>query len=93
MQIHHVETAYEDRFVLDPALGPVKRREQVMRQSGIDRIMHDGKTYERGPDGTFEVPDEVGAFLCGRSLANGSFSPGPNPFVEESPPKRTPKRT
>ena len=84
-QIHHVLVTHEDRWVVDPALGPVKRREQVTRASTVERLVHNGKTYEVQPDGTFDVPDDLAQFQTSRP---GWFY-GPSPFAPEvSVPKR-----
>lgn len=89
MQIHHVETSFHDRYVVDPEHGQVRRREEVLRCSDITQVSHDGKTYSRDDDGTFDVPDDVAAFLVGRRTGQGTWRTGPNPFADEIAPKRT----
>jgi hypothetical protein len=84
MQIHHVHVTYEDRYVLDPALGPVKRREEVIRPSTTHNITWKDESYDRGPDGTFDVPDECGQFYVTRP----GWYAGPSPFPPE---EETPK--
>ena len=81
MQIHHVETSYEDRWVLDEQRGAVKRREQIMKRSSAERIVHNGETYEVEADGTFLVPDDVAAFMCRQP----GWHEGPSPFSPDEP--------
>lgn len=80
MQVHHVQSTFTERYVLDPARGPVKRREEVLAASGVTTISHDGITYERGEDGTFQVPDDLGTFLVSHRSARGAWHEGPSPF-------------
>lgn len=101
MQIHHIITTEVDRFVLDATLGPVKRRELVMKSSGIDHLTYANREFHRDPDGTFTVDDDVAAFFLGRKDASGSWFAGPSPFAPEvsttegdgSPRPRTPRKT
>jgi hypothetical protein len=86
MQIHHVVTAYVDRFVLDPELGPTKRRELVMKASDISVVSNaDYGEFGVGADGTFDVPDAFGQFLLGHQTSNGTWHQGPSPFAPEQP--------
>ena len=81
MQIYFVERTYRDRWVMDEDRGLAKRRELIMQPSGIDRIVHEGKTYEVGDDMTFDLPDDVGrAILKMRPDAQE----GVNPFAAEA---------
>ncbi len=97
MQIHHIITTNVDRFVLDPTLGPVKRRELVMKQSDVQTIASGGHTYEMQPDLTFEVPPELGNFYLTHKDKDGSWHEGPNPFAayleEETETPHPAKRT
>jgi len=80
-QIYHAETTTVERYVLDPTLGPIKRREEALKPSGTWRIgAPDGATFERGADGTFEVPDEVAAFW----LRRPGWHEGASPFAAEA---------
>ncbi|MDA8329889.1 MAG: hypothetical protein M0027_01520 [Candidatus Dormibacteraeota bacterium] len=81
MQIHFVEVQMRDRYVLDEHLGPVKRREQVLQPSSIDRINHKGQTYEVQDDLTFHVPDDVGREIL---AMRPDCHSGPNPFAVEA---------
>lgn len=83
MIIHHVESRFEDRWVLDPTLGAVKRREEIVRPSGARTISHGGETYDIDPQGHFEVPDEVGAYLCRLPGWHSGLSPFPPENLEE----------
>lgn len=83
MKIHHVFTSYVDRYVIDPALGPVKRREELIKQSDVTSITWEGNTYLIQPDGSFDVPDAAGHFLTSRASAVGRWYEGPNPYAAE----------
>lgn len=94
-QIHSVEETTEDRYILDPKLGAVMRREQVMKPSdtagisvpaGVFDSCPDGASFERQADGTFDVPADVAAHY----VAQPGWHEGPNPFPPE-PPAETPK--
>lgn len=87
MQIHHVETTYVDRYVLDPSLGPIKRRELVMKASDIVKV----GDVERSPDGTFDVPESLGAFLLSHRDRSGTWHEGPTPFPPEPKAKASSK--
>lgn len=98
MQIHHVISSYIDRYVLDSTAGPVMRHELVMKESGAQAIVHEGKTYPLDEEtGTFDVPEEVGQFYISRPNGNGVWREGPNPFYmeleEEGSPTPQIKRT
>lgn len=77
-QIHHVAVSHQDRYVLDPALGAVKRREEVLAPSSVDRVVHEGDTFE-AENGSFNVPDELASFL----LAQPGWHEGPSPFEDD----------
>lgn len=81
-QIHHVQTGYRDRWVLDADEGAVKRREMVMRHSDVHRIAHEGKTYDVHDDGTFHVPDAVAAHM----LRMPGWHEGESPFYDDTRP-------
>jgi hypothetical protein len=89
MQIYHVEEKPHNRFVLDPDLGQVMRREMVMKASSVETIERGGKKYELRPDGTFEVDNETAQFL----LSRPGWHEGDNPFYAdvEIEPARPPK--
>jgi hypothetical protein len=93
-QIYHVEEQDEDRFVLDPKLGPVMRREKVMKQSSVEKLERGDKVYEVRPDGTFIVDEVTAAF----QLSRPGWHSGANPFfvdveiVPASAPKITKAR-
>lgn len=84
-EIHHTQVGYEDRWVLDPAMGAVKRREEILKPSGVERIVHGDDTYERTDRGSFEVPDGVADFY----VRMPGWHRGPSPFAPE--PKAAPK--
>jgi hypothetical protein len=76
MQIHNVEKVDQAVSAIDPIHGIVRRVETVIKQSSVTSI--DGK-YNIGPDGSFDVPDDVAAFLCNTP----GWYAGPNPYAEE----------
>jgi hypothetical protein len=83
--IHHVETSYKDRWVADPDLGMVKRHEMILGRSTTGAIAHKGKTYNVTDDGTFEVPEDLAAFL----LNQKGWHEGATPFPpDEAAPSR-----
>jgi hypothetical protein len=93
-RIHHVEQHYEDRFVLDPQLGPVKRRELVMKPSTVESIVAKGEEYRRLDDLTFEVPEDVRVEFCGdgrHRMGRPGWAEGANPFATEAEEKAAPK--
>lgn len=77
MQIHHLEVVRSEHYVLDDDLGVVRRREQALQQSSVDRIVHEGVTYEVQPDGSFIVPDDLGRLM----LSRPNWHPGPSPLA------------
>lgn len=77
MQIHHLEVVRSEHYVLDDDLGVVRRREQALQQSSVDRIVHEGATYEVQPDGSFIVPDDLGRLM----LSRPNWHPGPSPLA------------
>lgn len=79
MQIYHVEEKPQNRFVMDPTLGQVMRRELVMKQSSVEKIDRKGKVYELLPDGTFQVDEETGRYL----LSLPGWHEGDNPFYAD----------
>lgn len=99
MQIYHVHTTYEDRWLLDPDKGAVKRREALMRPSGTSSISvpegqfdscPTGATFEVTADGAFNVPEDVAEFF----LRMPGWGEGISPFPPEdlAPPKGTRSR-
>ena len=87
-KIFQVQEKYEDRWVLDPEKGAVKRHERLMQPSDTERIVMpksehhpEGKTYEKGPDGSFEVDDHTAAF----HLARAGWHEGISPFADNEP--------
>ena len=83
MQIHQVHTKDVDRWVLDPGLGPVKQKTQIMTKATTHCITHEGIEYHIQPDGSFEVPDEVGAFYVNRPHDGWYEGPSPYPLSSE----------
>ena len=77
MQLHHVHEHHVERWIVDPALGPVKRRDPVVKQSDTHAIVHEGVQYDRDENGNFEVPEEVGQFYINRV---DGWHEGPSPF-------------
>jgi hypothetical protein len=93
MQIYHVHTTYEDRWVLDPQLGNVKRREEIIAPSGTHQLVIPAGQFESVPEGgefdadtsgTFSVPDDVGAYF----LRMPGWNEGLSPFPPEEAPKK-----
>ncbi len=81
MQIHRLDTVRNERYVLDDELGVVMRKEQAIQPSTTTVICHEGVTYEVQADGTFHVPENVGAFF----LRMPDWHAGPSPFAPEGP--------
>jgi hypothetical protein len=78
-QIHHTVVSHQDRYVLDPEFGAVKRREQVFAKSDVEQIKHGDDSYEVQPDGSFVVPAELADFM----LKQPGWNEGPSPFAPE----------
>jgi hypothetical protein len=98
MQIYNLQETYEERWILDPVTGPAKRREAVVKPSGMDRISvpagvyascPQGKVFEVQPDGTFEVPQDIGEFYVRQPGWHSGASPFPS---DDLPPSREPLR-
>jgi hypothetical protein len=84
MQIHQVEEHTVNVHKLDPVYGMRLHQERALRRGTTARISHPGfDPIDIGPDGTFDVPDEVGAHFVGRP----GWYEGPNPFEEAQAPK------
>ena len=87
MQIYHVHTTYEDRWVLDPDKGSIKRREELMKPSGTTSISVPAGRFASCPDGetfeaegsTFSVPDDVAEYF----LRMPGWAEGLSPFPPE----------
>jgi hypothetical protein len=86
MKIYCIEETPEERSSLDPVFGPVKRAETMKKASSIDRISVPahvfasspaGGVWEIQPDGTFEVPDDVGKSMTIRPGWHEGLSPFP----------------
>lgn len=95
MKIFHVQESWQDRWVLDPVTGPAMRHELVAKQSTMGTIsvpekvypsLPDGATFDVGDDGSFEVPDEVGAFF----LRMPGWHAGVSMFPKEEAPAEEP---
>ncbi len=84
MQIHPVIETFKDRYVMDPTLGPVRRREAILDHPGAQAIVIEDQEFYPDSDGTFDVPDDIAAKLLGRKTGNISWHPGANPFVTEA---------
>lgn len=78
-QIHHVQTTFKERWVLDPALGPTKRREQVLSRSGMQTIVRGDKVWEVQPDGSFLVDEDTANYMT--NMPN--WYDGPTPFAPD----------
>lgn len=92
--IYHVKEQPHDRYVLDPALGPVLRHETIMKPVQNELIKYGSREYKVNDDGTFTVDDDCAAHL----LAQPGWHEGANPFfIEElkapEPQYRAPKVT
>lgn len=66
MKIHHVIETTQDRWEVDPVRGPGRVRSAIVRPSDVHRLVFKKKTYDIGPDGSFDVPNEVGKFYVGK---------------------------
>lgn len=82
MKIHHVTESFEDKWEAHQDLGMVKVRRTVMADSGMTTLVHDGKTYEAGEDGAFDVPASVAEFYVG-AVKRAGWHSGPSPFTRE----------
>ncbi len=81
MQIHRLDTVRTQHYVVDDDLGVVLRKEQAIQPATTTAICHQGRTYEVQPDGSFLVPDDVGAFF----LRMPDWHAGPSPFAPDGP--------
>lgn len=82
MQIHHLEVKRTYENVIDPRTGKVVRRmsePQLAPASTSGITSEDGEQFNVAPDGTFEVPHEVGAYY----LKQDGWFVGSNPFAEQ----------
>lgn len=92
MQIYHVQSTVEDRHDVDPLKGIVVRREEILKESSLERLSHpEHGTFERRADGTFEVPDDFGRFLLSRRMADGVWKQGKSPFAKAPEAVEAPK--
>jgi hypothetical protein len=85
MQIHNSTSSTKLVWSLDPSRGPVQQTERVVERGGATRITvpkggfastPDGATFELQPDGTFHVPDDIGAFY----VRTPNWFEGSSPF-------------
>jgi hypothetical protein len=91
MQIHHVESTYEEKWVFDPQTGPGKQRVAKMLPSALQCISvpgaepgrlppfpssPTGASFDAGDDGSFVVPDDVAVHF----LAMPGWHEGISPF-------------
>lgn len=90
--IHHTHIEKTMRWTLDPDRGAVKEPVAVLKRSNVDRIVHDGETYEIHGDGSFYVPDHVAAFLLRMPDWHEGESPFPPDDVAPSPSELQPPR-
>ena len=90
MQIHHIHIEYKNRWVLDPDLGQVQRREEIIQPSGASLMAipagqfdstPDGQEFTADESGTFDLPDDVAEWL----LTLPGWTPGLSPFAPETP--------
>jgi len=80
MQIHHLQVEKVWESVLDPRTGRIVRKsEDQLAPATTAALTYDGVQYNRDPDGSFEVPGEVGAYY----LKQDGWQVGPNPFAEQ----------
>jgi len=80
MKIFQVQETYEDTWVLDPDKGALKERRMRMKPSTTSRIQfHDGRTFEVGPDMSFDLPDDVAKFF----LRMPGWHEGISPYAEQ----------
>jgi hypothetical protein len=89
MQVYHATVKVEDRHEVDPRTGRIERvRDEYLTPSSLASIHPAGTdtTYEKGPNGAFEVPEEVGRVLLGKQ---GWFAGAPP--VRESAPASVPE--
>lgn len=81
MKIHHIISERVGKYFTDPMRGNVYKEEDVLRSSDVHAITHEGVTYTKGDDGTFEVPQDVANFFLARR-DTGTWREGANPFAE-----------
>ena len=80
-KIHNVEVFAENHYETDPHRGLVLKETTSIKQGTAEEIVHPTGTYTVGPDGSFDVPDEVADFLC----TTPNWFRGPSPFAEQAP--------
>jgi len=85
VQIHNAKASTKLTWALDPVRGPIQQTERVIERATTSAISvpkkgfascPEGATFEIQPDGTFEVPDDVGAFYTRMP----DWHAGPSPF-------------
>jgi hypothetical protein len=80
MKIHQVVESTELKHVIDPIRGMTVHREQVLKPGVAATIDHpEHGTFEINPDGSFDVPDELGEWLCNTP----GWYEGSTPFGEQ----------
>lgn len=85
MLVYHAQVQFEDRHELDPKTGRLERfRDEIVKSSSMAAFKPAGqdRTFEKGPDGAFDVPDEIGHQLLGKQ---GWFAGAPPKAVEPAP--------
>jgi len=85
-RIHHVINSVKEEWDFDAHEGARLVRREAAQPSGADRIIHSGATYE-ARNGTFEVPDDVAAFM----LRMPGWHEGESPFAEKDAADSRPK--
>lgn len=88
MKIYHVREEFQERWRLDPVLGPQKVREAVLQPSGFSALVHGDKKFQPDATGTFEVPDEVGRELVRRVGWHEGIAPSFEASSEAPAPRR-----
>jgi hypothetical protein len=76
MKIHSVQVKRTYGYRLDPQRGTVREASESLVRSDVDRIVHNGVTYEVDGDGNFDVPSDVAEFYTRQP----DWYEGDNPF-------------
>lgn len=81
MKIHAVQERTSARYVLNEQTGlPRRINTTELTDPNTEVIVHKGQSYFCGPDGTFDVPDEVAAEFVDHIIGGVAWHEGTSPF-------------
>ena len=89
MKIHQVVVTHENRYETDPIKGIVIRKDEVLKPGGVVALQDPEFGSFEAENGTFDVPEELGARMC----KGPDWYEGPNPFAEVEAHEKRLKRT